>query len=529
SLIRIPGGPASRNTGHVGGDGQTMREARGRWPSLSVRTRIVAVITIVAAIGMLGVGATVYLVERASVLQNVEDRLEANLESARFIVAEGLGGSGEWASSEEALRAVVQRMSPDDNTGAIGIVDGRIAFVPGVPLDVSLQDHPAIARDALRAVADGAPAIGTFAEDGVRWRYLAAPIEVPASTDAAGADSAVFVMAYDLAAELAEIDSTARVFLAVAAVAVVAVAAVGAVVASRLLRPLREMRETTRRISAQSLDEDERLPVHGRDDVSELAETLNDMLDRLDRALDSQRRLLSDVGHELKTPITIVRGYVEVMDADDPADVRETRGLAIDELERMGVLVRDLAGAASLYGPHPVRLRETDAGELARQIVRKAEMVEGAEVTPGRLVDAVVTLDAARITQAALQLVQNAASHGGGRVTIGTAVVGDAWELWVRDRGPGVADAMKSAVFARFHRGTDVEGRGATGSGLGLDIVRMIARAHGGDVAVYDAPGGGAVFVIAVPLGGDRGPVAPSPVESHVLEEGVLDGIRSHR
>lgn len=481
---------------------QELSPARRRWrlPAFSVRTRIVTVITVVAALGLLAVGGAVYVVERQRILEQVDARLEANLESARYIVAEGDETGTAWTDSSDALLTVVQRMSPDDNTGAIGLVAGDVAFVPGVDLDLDLSGEGAFAAHVTTATESGEPVIGTYAEDGVGWRYLAAPIAIEGSAEPA---QVLFVMAYDVDAELSEVNVAAQVFLIASLIVLAVVAGIGTLVAGRLLRPIRQMRETAERVSAHSLSE--RLPVRGRDDVSQLSQTMNDMLDRLDDALDSQRRLLSDVGHELKTPITIVRGYVEVMDPADPEDVRETQALAVDELDRMGRLVQDLAGAAALHGPSPVLLRPVDTADLVRQIVRKAEGIEGAEVTAGPVVDVVAMLDPGRITQALLQLAQNGVTHGRGRLVIGSNVTGDDVELWVRDFGPGVPDDAKSEVFERFQRGADAEGR--TGSGLGLHIVQVIARAHGGSVRVVDAQGGGAVFVLTLPRG--VAPIAP--------------------
>lgn len=487
-----------------------------------MRTRIVAVITLVSALAMLTVGVTVYLVERASILQNVDERLRANLESARFLVGEGDPTSGGWASSTEALRAVVQRMSPDDHTGALGIVDGKAALAPGVPLDVDLQ-RPAFVDAVVVATRGGDPVIDTFAAADATWRYLASPISVAGSSPPR---TVVFAMAYDLDAELSEIDAAARVFLIAAGIALLVIAGVATLVATRLLRPIREMRETAERVSAQSLSE--RLPIHGHDDVSQLAVTMNEMLDRLGGALDSQQRLLSDVGHELKTPITIVQGYVEVMDAADPEDVRETQRLAVDELDRMGGLVQDLAGAASLYGPDPVSVRPVDTTDLLSQIARKAAGIDGADVSLGPVAALSVRLDPTRITQAMLQLAQNAVTHGGGVMEIGCRLVDGALELSVRDHGPGVPEGeARTRIFERFSRGTDAEGRGTRGSGLGLDIVRLIARAHGGQAVVRDALGGGAEFAIVIPVrpaAGDQRAVHGAPTE-----EGADDGFHPHR
>lgn len=478
--------------------------------TVSVRTRIVTVITLVAALGMLTVGVAVYFVERANILESIDDRLEDNLASARFLVEQGSDGEGAWSGADEALSAVVQRMSPDDNTGALGIIDGRAVMEPGVPLDVDLQSVPTFAGHAAAQASGQDPVIGTFVRGDVAWRYLAAPIAVAGGAEA---EHVVFAMAYDINEELAEINDAAQAYLIAAAIALAVIALVALIVSTRLLRPLRQMRETAQRVSAQSLSE--RLPIDGRDDVSDLAATMNDMLDRLDAALDSQRQLLSDVGHELKTPITIVQGHLEVMDPSNPDDVASTRDLVVDELERMGSLVQDLGRAAKLHGPSPVTPRPVDAGDLLRQIMRNAQAIAGAEIAAGPVAEVVANIDAERVTQATLQLAQNAVTHGGGRIEIGSRAVGTDLEVWVRDHGPGVADEVKDTVFDRFYRAAD----DSRGSGLGLSIVQVIARAHGGRARVTDADGGGAVFTISLPAA-----VVGAGVQ-RPFTDGSLDGL----
>jgi len=488
----------------------TTNETPARRRVWTVRARIVTVIVVMSAIGMLSVGAVVYGVERARILSEIDERLEASLEAATALVAAGGPGGRAWASSTEALEAVVTRVSPDDNTGAVGVIGGRVALTPGVPLDVDLQTAPGfVGRVAPLEAVD--PVIGTYAEEGVSWRYLVAPIAIQGS---AAPERVDFVLAYDLQGELSEIDDPARVFLIAAAAAILVIAGTSGLVAARLLRPLRQMRETAERVSARSLAE--RLPVEGRDDVSHLAATMNDMLDRLDAALDTQRRLLSDVGHELKTPITIVSGHLEVMDADDPVDVRSTRELAIDELDRMGRLVQDLASEAALHGPAPLATTRTDAAELLASVARKARGIDGADVAVGTVATVTAPLDAARVTQALLQLTQNAVTHGGGRIELSSRVRGDLLELVVRDHGAGVPADQKERIFERFHRG-DADSRG---TGLGLSIVQMIARAHGGSARVLDASGGGAAFVIALPLSADDDPGADAPSSRSAAGEG---------
>ena len=256
---------------HRSSDGARRRRSPWR-TAFSVRTRIVAVITLVAALGLTVVGATVYLVERAVSLEAIENRLQDNLDSARFIVANGEDPTGTWTSADAALKAVVQRMSPDDNTGAIGIIDGRAVMRSGIDLDLDLTRASGFVPHVSEQVDGPDALIGTYAEDGVIWRYLAAPIAVAGGS---AAEEVIFAMAYDVRAELAEIDGTARAYLVAAALALLVIAAVATIVSTRLLRPLRQMRETAERVSAQALSE--RLPVQGRDDVSELAATMKEV------------------------------------------------------------------------------------------------------------------------------------------------------------------------------------------------------------------------------------------------------------
>lgn len=461
----------------------------GGW---TVRTRIVVVITVVAAIGLMSVGASVYLVERARIMAAVDTRLEAALESARVLVAAGNGDEA-WPSSTAALEATVTRISPDDNTGALGVIDGVAALIPGVPLDVDLQSAPGFVAHATAVTGDD-PVIGTYAEEGVVWRYLAAPIAVEGSPPP---ESVMFITAYDLEGELSEIDDSARVYLLAAGIALVVIAASAGLVAARLLRPLRRMRDTAARVSARSLAE--RLPVEGNDDVSALAATMNDMLDRLDSALGAQRTLLSDVGHELKTPVTIVSGHLDVMDVDDPSDVRATRALALDELARMGRLIEDLTQEAALRGPSPLNPQATDMAALIDQVVVKASGIEGATARRGKVAPVRALVDRARITQALLQLAQNGVNHGGGDLVFGVRLRGETLDFFVRDHGPGVPADQRERIFERFHRGAADDGRG--GSGLGLNIVAAIAHNHGGTASVRDpAEGPGAEFVLSIPL-----------------------------
>jgi two-component system OmpR family sensor kinase len=228
-------------------------------------------------------------------------------------------------------------------------------------------------------------------------------------------------------------------------------------------------------------------------------------------AFEMQRRLLDDVRHELKTPITIVRGHLEVLDPDDPEDVTAIRDLGIAELDRMTRLIGDIDLLAAVENDG-FSFAEVDVAGLTRRIAGLVAVIPDHRWRVEQAADAVVRGDADRLLQAWLQLADNAAKYTppGSTIELGSAAHASAALLWVRDHGPGIPPAMRHRIFRRFDRGAGK--RTVGGSGLGLAIVDTIAKAHGGSCAVTDTPGGGATFTLEIPIG-TRAPL-PAPVRA---------------
>ncbi len=461
--------------------------------TVSVRVRILAAMLAVAAAGIAIAGGTAFLVQRERVLAQVDERLDDTAVRLRSIATDG-----NFTSVRKLLTAAVKQITPDTNEGILGIIDGVPAVVPGSLVGVSLENNAALVNRVNRETRSGAVVLGTEVGPQGALRYLAVPVR-------AAGDSAtgVYVAAYSIDAELLPIAQAFRTVLLVGGAALVAVALVGWFVAGRLLRPLRVLRDTARRITGSDLGE--RIPVAGGDDVSELTVTVNDMLDRLQSSLEGQRRLLDDVGHELKTPITIVRGQLELMDVEDSQQVGQIRALAIDELDRMNVLVADISLLASVQRFSGVSREPTDIRGLTETVFLKVSAMPGRDWTLVETADAVAGLDPARITQAWLQLAANADRHGtaGLPIELGSRVTSDQGEeilhLWVTDHGPGIAPEAHERIFERFRREEEV--RGESGAGLGLAIVTTIVKAHSGRVLLESAPGVGSTFTLELPIG----------------------------
>jgi len=466
----------------------TARSARRLWlrlPRWSVRSRILASILLVAALGLAGAGVVTFLLQRMTTLNDVDTLLLSRVEAAREVA-----GRDQAGTPKGMVTSVLSFVLPNVNESSLGIVDGE-RFAPGTQLHGVQLDNSAFIARVTGEVANGKVWLGSDVLEGHRIRYVAVPITVTGNPD-----RGIYVDAVDLDGELSPLTTFFSTYSLVALIALVVIGIVGWFVAGRLLRPIRRLRLAASRITASELSE--RIPVVGRDDVSDLTETVNGMLDRLDVAMTSQSQLLDDVRHELKTPITILRGHLELLDASSPAEVESTRALAIDELDRMSGLVNDIEALAetqrATLSPKP-----TDVADLTSDVFAKVSVLAGHEWILDGVAHVSVDLDPGRITQAWLQLADNASKYSpeGSRITLGSRVVDGSVEFWMSDAGPGIPPEFWKRIFERFGRVDS--GRGIRGSGLGLPIVAAIAEGHGGRVSLASSSAGSR-FGILVPL-----------------------------
>jgi signal transduction histidine kinase len=332
-------------------------------------------------------------------------------------------------------------------------------------------------------------------------RYLAVPVAGP-DGDIGG----TFVVTAALGPERDEVEDAVRLAAIVLLTVLLIASALAWVVAGRVLAPLRVLSDTARSIGQSDLTR--RIPASGTDELAELGRTFNAMLDRLEAAFDSQRAFVSDASHELRTPITIVRGHLELL-GDDPEERRETIALVTDELDRMSRFVDDLLLLARAERDDFLRVGEVELGALTDELAEKASALGPRRWTLESRAEAVLVADRQRLTQAMMGLAQNAVQHTneGDTIELGSARNGSEARLWVRDGGPGIAPRDQERVFERFARAS-ARARRSEGAGLGLSIVRAIAEAHGGRVELDSRPGHGATFTLVLPLDGGEEPAA---------------------
>jgi two-component system, OmpR family, sensor kinase len=299
----------------------------------------------------------------------------------------------------------------------------------------------------------------------------------------------------------------------IAALIALGVAAVGsAVLAGRLSRPLAAIEEAARAIGGGDLSARVGTVAHADTEIARLAETIDGMAAQLDRARGSERAFLMSVSHDLRTPLTSIRGYAEAMsdgalDADDPHARERAAGVIAAEARRLERLVRDLLDLARLEADQfSLRPRPADANAVvvdAADALRLAAEDAGLRlvvVSDGPLP---ATLDPERLGQVVANLTENAIKYATDqvRVAVGPSRTG-AFTVEVADDGPGIPPEDLPHVFDRLYTSRRVPGR-RVGTGLGLTIVRELAQAMQGTVHVESPPGGGTVVVVELPLGGE--------------------------
>ena len=467
---------------------------------MSLRARMAVAAGVAVALAVFAVVVSSYAGTRSQLLGQVDQSLRDRLDQVPGLTVRGPGPGPNRPGGDEGLGFVpsgggdegpgqgdeglgLDRLPTSAFGGAAGLFtvvypDGR-TFVPqgqtyGIPVD-----------DRAKAVAAGGHGRYFFDTDvhGAHLRVLVTGI---------GARGALMI-----ALPLTDVDhalSNQLLLLAIIAAAGIALAALfGLLVAKTALAPIARFTRQTERIAANpERIEHERVEMSGNDELARLGRTFNNMLDALELSMRSQRNLVADASHELRTPIASIRANLQLMRDEEllsPDDRAALRADVIDELDDLTALVSDVVelarGTKPSAEPGDVRLDAVvrDAVERAR---RRAPGLTFHQVIEPTLVRG----EADRISRAVTNLLDNASkwSPAGGVVDV-TLHQGT---LTVRDHGPGFNGDDLPFVFDRFHRAADA--RSKPGSGLGLAIVRQAAEAHHGFAEAANAPDGGAIL-----------------------------------
>jgi heavy metal sensor kinase len=443
---------------------------------MRLRTRVTLVAAVLTAIVLAATGIFVYARLQSDLRQSTDATLRSRAD-AEALVVERTGSF----SSDQPDDAFAQLLAPDGSVlDASSAINGAAALMPA-----GIATPPYLERDAVRIEGEQVSA-----------RMLAIRLSN-------GDVLVVGVSLDDQRQTLAGLGASLAIGgpLALALVSVVTWLLVG-----WTLRPVDSMRAEAAAISAS--EPGRRLPVPNTDDeLARLAETLNAMLDRLEEAIERERRFVDDASHELRTPLSNLKAGLELAlrrsrTADElEAEIRS----AAEETDRLSRLAEDLLVLARAdRGRLPIRREPVDVASLVGGTVawfaaRAAERRVGIDVRVPEELRADV--DELRVRQALGNLLDNGlrAAASGGRVSVAAERENGSLRLEVRDTGPGFPPEFLPVAFEAFTRPDAGRSRPGGGAGLGLAIVAAVAQAHGGSVSAENLPDGGAVVVVSFP------------------------------
>lgn len=387
---------------------------------------------------------------------------------------------------------ITSKKAADDNY-FIAIVDGlfyktNAPFLPTeIDQDSALMQHwqQIIVEEEGEIEVDN-PEVGSVI-------YKAEPIKT--TEEVIG----VFIIAHLSAGERKEVLSSFYTVIQVLLLMILLASLFAWLAAGRVLAPLSNLTETVKSISESDLSQ--RINIQGKGEVAQLGRTFNAMMERLENAFDTQRNFINDAGHELKTPITIIRGHLELMEADSQSQ-QETIELVIDEIDRMNRLVADLVLLAKSERPDFLQIETIELTSFVQELFNKLEKLgERNWHLDNEILSSKMTGDRQRITQAIINLANNAVQHTitDSLIIFGAKLENNSVKFWIRDTGDGIATDEQKRIFDRFTRIKNTRRR-SEGSGLGLAIVKAVVEAHGGAINLQSKLGIGSTFTLVFPL-----------------------------
>ena len=445
-----------------------------------IRLRVTLAFAVVMAVVLTALGYFIYARFDTELSEQIDQSLRTHGDDIASLVAHrDLGRSVELLGREESFAQV---LTPD----------GRI-YATTPQLGNNSQLTPA---EAARA------AQGSFIVTRAHVRSITGQARLLARPAHGRGQTYVVLVAASLDDRNESLRNLRTILLIGGPVALLLASLAGYAVAGTALRPVEAMRRRAADISAA--ESDQRLPLPEADDeLRRLGETLNQMLGRLEAALERERTFVDDASHELRTPLALHKTELELAlrYAKGPDELRAAISSAIVEVDRLSELAEDLLvlarseqgkleldlrpiGVADMLGD----LRERFAGRLAES--RRSLVIEPAN---GLTVEA----DRVRLDQALTNMVENALQHGAGEITVRASEANGEVAIHVEDRGSGFPDGFIDRAFERFSRGDPA--RTGNGTGLGLAIVEAIARAHRGSAHASNRDGAGADVWIELP------------------------------
>ncbi|MFF7653711.1 ATP-binding protein [Streptomyces sp. NPDC007983] len=459
-----------------------MRRAFG-----SVRARAALGATVVVAVALVAAGLAVLQVLRGNLADQAGLHAQVEARGVASKIAAGTGYRALDLGDDTPVQVV-------DDKRRVRAVSEDLEAVTGAgsPSVRPVSVPPDSEREEGEVDGDVRYADGSARIDGKTADYRWAAVE---ATDPHGGDVTVYAGA-PLATQRDAVGTVGRAMLIGLPLLLLVVAAVTWLVTRRALRPVEGIRREMAAITA-STDLSRRVPEPGsHDEVARLARTTNETLTALEASVERQRAFVADASHELRSPVASLRTQLEVGVAHP--DLLDLPG-AVEDVVRLQRLAADLLLLARLdAGERP----RPDSGVRLDAVVRQTVEQRTGDRVPVRtdLAEVAATGSRGQLTQVLGNLVDNAQRHARGEVRVSVRADGAEGVVAVADDGAGVPEAERERIFERFVRLDDARSRDDGGAGLGLAIARDVVLRHGGTLTVGEAPGGGALFEVRLPL-----------------------------
>lgn len=462
----------------------------------SVRGRLTLFWMAVLAAALVTVGGLIYALMARALYTRIDENLRTVVQiattSLRNDLAEGQDYADAARSTAAELSSRQQMLAFYDTGGGLLAESGR-----DDDLAVALPTVTAIPTDDVLLLT-----VGEVKDDDDRHRLAIRRVSIPP------ADTAyVIVVGSDLEPTDEELESLREVLAYVIPIAIVLAGAGGWFLARQSLAPVALMAERARRIGVDELGA--RMPVaNPRDELGRLAETFNELLNRLEASLTQQRQFMADASHELRTPVTTSRTAAAVA-LQQPhrgeEEYRETLAIIEQQTTRLSRTVEDMFTLARAdAGSYPVRRTLMYLDEVVDDAVRAARVLADTKQVSIELTamqSASFSGDEELVRRLIGNLLDNAIRHTrpGGGVQVSLGHESEAYVLSVTDSGEGIMPDIQPHIFERFYRGDVARTSSDGGAGLGLALVRWIARVHGGDVTLVRSSDEGTTFAATLP------------------------------
>lgn len=456
------------------------------WSRASIRARLTGWYAVVLMLMMIVYATATFIAVRHEFLEQLDERLHDDFEVVEGRLARTSDGRVIWAAD-------AHQDAPDE--------ESRVYEVWSATGE---QIHRSGAATPLPPIALGATTSSyryeTVVANSERWRTVAAPVTIGGHT--------VVLRVSRSEERVREELSEVLVVLILGLPLVVALAGVGGyVLARRALAPIDHLASEAQRITAERLHERLKVP-NDRDEVGRLTGVINQTFARLESSFDQLRRFTADSSHELRTPLAVVRGIGEAAVAErrSPAEYEEAIGSMLEEIDRMSTLVDTLLRLShSDAGTIRLKREPVDLDQLARDVVASLGILaeeRNQKLTVETRSNVTVTADRLVLREAVTNVLDNAIKYGPLRSTVTISVDRDANDgvLAIADEGPGVPAEHRERIFHRFFRLDEARSRDGGGAGLGLAIAKWAVEIHGGRITVNGRQGGGAEFLIHLPI-----------------------------